>query len=112
MYVLGIHRYAQWRRLSHQVAVLSHAAPSLVAVSIGSLYLLMRYDLGMLLAAIWTLLWLLLMFVTSAAGLAQVIWTVVALTKRKRTAWAPISVLGTVMCAFSWVTLAAHMPTA
>lgn len=39
-YIMGLHAYASWRRLGHGIVTLSHAVPSLVAITMAYIFLL------------------------------------------------------------------------
>lgn len=121
-YVVGLHGYAWWRRLGHGVVVLSHAAPSLVALGMAYIFLLGHgatvrqfvagSDRGMDLWSLWVGLWPLLLLATFGAGVAQTVWMVVVSVKRGSRTWIPVALTGTAMCAFSFVTVMSNFPDA
>ena len=122
LYVAGIHGYALWRRTGHGAVALSHAAPSIVAISMAYIFLIghgatvrqfvAHSERGMDLWSLWVRLWPLLLFATFGAGVAQAIWTIVVSVKREWRMWIPVAVLGTGMCAFSFMTVAQNFPDA
>jgi hypothetical protein len=121
LYVLVIHGYAWWKRLSQRTVVLSHAAPSLVAILMTCIFLIghgatvMQFvaysELGMDLWSMWAGLWPLLVLATFVGGVAQVVWIVVVCVKREGRAWIPVALLGAAMCAFSFVTVMDNFPS-
>ncbi len=120
MYVAAIHGYAMWSRISHARVGLSHAAPSLVAISMACIFLIgggatvrqhVAYSgLGMSLWSLWVALWPLLLLATFGAGVAQAVWTIVASVTRGRRARVPVAALGTGMCVFSFVVVMENFP--
>ena len=122
LYVAGIHGYALWRRISHVAVALSHAAPSLVAISMTYIFLIghgatvrqyVAYSArGMDLWSLWVTLWPVLLLATFGVGVAQAVWTIVVSVNRDRRIWIPVAVLGTGMCVFSFVTVMANFPDA
>ena len=122
LYVAGIHGYALWRRLGQAAVALSHAAPSLVAISMAYIFLIghgatvrqfvAHSKRGMDLWSLSVGLWPLLLLATFGAGVAQAVWTMVVSVKREWRTWIPVAVLGTGMCAFSFVTVMRNFPDA
>lgn len=121
-YVLGIHAYARWKRISHAAAALSHAAPSLVAISMAYIFLIghgatvrqfvASSDRGMGLWSLWVMLWPLLLHATFGAGALQAVLTLVAVFKRGWRKWILFSSSGTAMAAFAFMTVAQNFPDA
>lgn len=122
LYVVGIHWYGSWRRLDKGSVGVSHAAPSLVAVSMAYIFLIehgatvrqfVAYsDRGMDLWSLWCCLWPLLLLVAFAGGVAQTILTVVVSVKREWRMWIPVTALGAGMCGFSFMTVLSNFPDA
>jgi hypothetical protein len=67
---------------------------------------------GMDLWSLWVGLWPLLLVATFGAGAAQAVWTIVVSVKPEWRTWIPVGVLGTGMCAFSFVTVMTNFPDA
>lgn len=121
-YAVGLHGYAWWRRLSHGAIVLSHAAPSLVAMTMAYIFLIGHgvtvrqfvagSEQGMDLWSLWVSLWPLLLLATFAAGVAQTVWIIAVSVKRAWRAWMPVALTGTAMCVFAFFTVATNFPDA
>jgi hypothetical protein len=121
-YVVGIHRYAQWKRLSHPILVVSHAAPSLVAISMTYIFLISHgatvrqfvagSERGMDLWSLWVGLWPLLLLVTFGSGITQAGWTIVVTAKREWRGWIPVALFGAAMSGFAFVTVMSNFPDA
>lgn len=122
LYVVSIHGYARGGRLGQATVVLSHAAPSLVAISMTYIFLINHgatvrqfvggSERGMNLWSLWVELWPLLLLATFGAALAQAVWFLVACMKREWRAWTPVALLGAIMCAFAFVTVMGNFPDA
>ena len=122
LYVVGIHGYAWWKSLGQAVVGLSHAAPSVVAISMTCIFLIghgatvaqfvAHSERGMELWSLWVSLWPLLLLATFAAGIAQAIWIIAASVKREWRGWIPVALSGTAMSLFSFVTVASNFPDA
>lgn len=121
-YVVGLHVYAYWRRLGQGVVTLSHAAPSLVAITMAYIFLLghgatVRQFVagsqgGMDLWSLWVGLWPLFLLATFGAGVAQTVWLIVVSVKRVLRTWIPVALTGAAMCAFSFLTVMSNFPDA
>jgi hypothetical protein len=121
-YVVCVHGYAWGGRLRQSVAALSHAAPSLVAISMTYIFLIRQgatvaqfvagSEEGVGVWSLWVSLWPMLLLATFAAGGAHLIWLVVACVKRQWRAWVPVALAGIVMSGFAFVTVAANFPDA
>ena len=121
-YLVAIHAYARWRRLRHGVVALSHAAPSVVAISMTYIFLIGHgatvrqfaagSERGMELWSLWVGFWPLLLLATFGTGIAHAVWIVVASVKREWRVWIPVALLGTAMCAFSFLTVMSNFPDA
>jgi hypothetical protein len=119
---VGIHGYAWWKSLGQAVVGLSHAAPSVVAISMTCIFLIghgatvaqfvAHSERGMELWSLWVSLWPLLLLATFAAGIAQAIWIIAASVKREWRRWIPVALSGTAMSLFSFVTVASNFPDA
>ncbi len=78
-YVVGLHGYGRWKRLGQGAVALSHAAPSLVAITMAYIFLIGHgatvrqfvagSEQGMDVWSLWVGLWPLLLLATFAAGL-------------------------------------------
>jgi hypothetical protein len=120
-YVVGVHAYAQLMRLNHGAVLLSHLAPSLVAVSMAYVFVLNRgatvaqfaagSDRAMELWSLWVDLWPVLLQATFVSAAIQAL-TAAILLSRKETQWAPILFAGAVMSAFALMTVAYNFPDA
>lgn len=121
-YVTAIHGYTRWRQLSHSVVVLSHAVPSLVAMTMAYIFLLCHgqtvrqfvanSDRGMDLWSLWVDVWPMLLQATFAAGVAQLVWMMVVSVRRSWRPWVPVALTGTAMCAFAFLTVICNFPDA
>ena len=121
-YIAGVHAYAYWRRLDHGLVSLSHAAPTLVTITMTYIFLLGRgatvrqfvagSESGMDLWSLWVSLWPLLLLATFAAGFAQLAWIITMPGTRRSLTWIPVALTGMAMCAFSFVTVAYNFPDA
>lgn len=121
-YVAGLHAYAYWKRLGQGVVLVSHAAPSLVAVTMAYIFLLGHgatvrqfvagSEGGMYLWSLWVDLWPLLLLATFAAGVTHAVWMIVVCVKRGSRRWIPVALTGTAMCAFSFLTVMSNFPDA
>ncbi len=121
-YVVGIHSYGQWRRLNQAVVTLSHAAPSVVAVTMAYIFLLGHgatvrqfvagSEGGMDLWSSWVGLWPLLLLVTFGAGVAQTVCLIAVSVKHGLRMWIPVALTGSAMCAFSFLTVMSNFPDA
>ena len=121
-YVVGLHAYAYWRRLGQGIVMLSHAAPSLVAVTMAYIFLLSQgatvrqFVAGregeMDLWSLWVDLWPLLLLVTFGAGVTHAVWMIVVCVKRGSRRWLPVALTGTAMCTFSFLTVMSNFPDA
>jgi hypothetical protein len=121
-YVVGLHAYASWRRLGHGIVTLSHAGPSLVAITMAYIFLLGHgatvrqfvagSEGGMDLWSLWVDLWPLLLLGTFGAGVAQAVCLFVVSVKRGFRLWIPVALTGAAMCAFSFVTVMSNFPDA
>lgn len=121
-YVVGLHAYAHWQRLAHGSVTLSHAAPSLVAITMAYIFLLGHgatvrqfvagSEGGMELWWLWVGLWPLLLLATFGAGIAQTVCLIVVSVKRGLRTWIPVTLTGTAMCAFSFLTVMSNFPDA
>jgi len=121
-YVLCVHGYAWGGRLRQWIATLSHAGPSLVAVSMTYVFLIRHgatvaqyvagSEEGMGLWSLWVDLWPMLLLATFAGGIAQGIWVVVACFKREWWAWVPVALAGALMCGFAFVVVMSNFPDA
>jgi len=121
-YVAGLHGYGWRRRLNQGVVALSHAAPSVVAVTMAYIFLIGHgatvrqlvsdSERGMDLWSLWLGLWPLLLLATFGAGGAQAVWMIVVSMKREWRPWIPVALTGTAMCAVSFLTVASNFPDA
>jgi ABC-type dipeptide/oligopeptide/nickel transport system permease component len=121
-YVAGLHAYGWWRRLGQGGVALSHAMPSLVAMTMAYIFLIGHgatvrqfvagSERGMDLWSLWVGLWPLLLLTTFGAGVAQALWMIVVSVKREWRPWIPVPLTGTAMCAFSFLTVMTNFPDA
>ena len=121
-YIAGIYWYAISRKLHKVIVTLSHAAPSIVALSMTYIFLIMHgatvrqyvseSQLGMDLWALWVDLWPLLLFLTFGAGIGQTIGAIISCFKRNKRRWLPIAVSGICMCALAFFTVLSNFPDA
>jgi len=122
LYVIGIHWYAQWKRLNHPIVILSHAAPSVVAVLMTYIFLIRHgatvaqfvtgSDEGMGLWSAWAGLWPLLLLATCGSGIAQAILIIVVSVTREWRAWMPVALFGAAMSGFAFSTVLSTFPDA
>jgi hypothetical protein len=116
-YVVGVHAYARRKQLGQALVVLSHAAPSLAAISMAYIFLFEQgatvaqlvagNERGTDLFMLWVVLWPLLLLATLVSGVAQCI-----LTNVVPVVWMPVTIWGTIMCAASFVIAGCNFPDA
>ena len=110
LYVMGLHAYASWRRLGHGIVTLSHAVPSLVAITMAYIFLLghgatvRQFVAGsegrINLWSLWVDLWPLLLLGTFGAGVAQTVCLIVVSVNRGLRTWIPVALTGAVVRAY------------
>ena len=116
VYVAGIHWYGYSKSLRQSKIFFSHAAPSMIAVSIvyaiflkltNSVRPLNPYNLapGNNASSFFVGLFPFLYATTIVTGIVLCILTIVVWVKRTQRRWIPVTILGAGMCAFSFVIL-------
>ena len=121
-YVVAIHEYGIWKSLRQAYIFLSHAAPSVAAISMTCVFLIgngattaqhVAYsEKGIEMWSMWAGLWPFLLLATGGASIAQAVIAVVVVVKPGLRVWLPVAALGTGMCVFSLLTVASNFPDA
>ena len=120
--VAGIHLYGNSRHLNHGLICLSHAVPSVVALSMTCIFVIgggasvaqiaSSIPQGMNLWSLWFGLWPLFLFATFVAGVAQALLTLDFALNKSRRPWAPVTTIGTALCTVALVTVLYNFPDA
>jgi len=121
-YLIAVHGLAYRRRLGLGVVSASHFAPTTVALAMGYIFLIRRgvtvaqfaagSEPGMDLWSLWVHLWPLLLLLTAASALAQLIWTIAACFQKAQRKWIPLAIAGFLMSVFAFLTVGANFPDA
>jgi len=121
VYLVAIHCYAWWRRLCQPLVILSHAAPTTVAVSMTCIFLIGRgatvrqltaySEGGADLWSLWAGLWPLLLLAVFGAWISQMFWTIIICANREHRIWIPITLSGAAMCVFAFMTVIENFPS-
>lgn len=122
LYIAGIHAYGVRWRLSQTAVCLSHAVPSLIAISMAWIFLIGHgvtvrqfvgnSERGMDLWSLWCGLWPLLLLTTFVVGFSQIVMTIAVAVNREFRKWVPVAALSAGMCAFAFMTVLSNFPDA
>jgi hypothetical protein len=122
LYLGAVYWYAARNSLAKTIVTLSHAAPSVVAVLMAYVFLIMRgatvrqfvsnSQRGVDLWSLWVVLWPQLLLLTFGAAVCQAMWLIAACFRKSARIWIPVALSGVLMSGFAFATVISNFPDA